>query len=50
MVEKIETCTFQVNIRENRFLLLTGGDAACRHNNNQLEILIDFIHVVIGVR
>ena len=29
--KKMETCTFKLNIGENRILLLTGGGATCRH-------------------
>ena len=30
--KKIETCTFKLNIRENRILLSTGVGATCRYN------------------
>ena len=30
VVKKMETCTFKLNIRENKILLSTSGGAICR--------------------
>ena len=44
MVEKkkVETCTFKLNIRENRILLLTGGGATCRHYAYSIHVSFVF--------
>ena len=42
--KKMETCTFKLNIRENRFLLSTDGGATCRHYAYFIHVLLFFIN------
>ena len=42
----METCTLKLNIRKNRILLSTGGDATChqtRHYAYFIHVLLFFI-------
>ena len=43
VVKKMETCTFKLNIRENRILQITGGGATCRHYAYFIHVLLFFI-------
>ena len=40
--KKMETCTFKLNIRENRILLSTGGGDTCRHYSYFIHVLLFF--------
>ena len=42
--EKMETCTFKLNIREKRILLSTGGGATCPHYAYFIHALLLSIH------
>ena len=41
--KKMESCTFKLNIRENRILLSTGGGVICSHNAYFIHVLLFFI-------
>ena len=42
--KKMGTCTFKLNVRENKILPSTGGSAICCHNAYFSHLLLFLVH------
>ena len=44
----METCTFKLNIRENKILLSTGVGAICRYDAKSIHVSLVFIEKFVN--